>query len=174
MPESKRKTTTIVLSAVAAMFILAFASFPLYNLFCKVTGYGGTTQRADQASTQVGTKTITVEFNSDIAPDLGWHFKPEQRSVKVKTGENKLAFYSSENYTDKAITGMATYNVVPQQAGIYFNKIHCFCFDEQTLAAGEKVDMPVSFYIDPEIEKDPDLKDVDTITLSYTFFKVDN
>ncbi len=153
------------------MFAFAFAAFPLYNLFCKVTGYGGTPRIAEQKATAIGKKILTVRFNADIAPDLSWKFTPLQSQIEALTGENKMAFFMAENTSDKPITGVASFNVTPDIAAQYFNKIECFCFIKQTLKPGEKVQMPVSFFIDPAIEKDLDLKDINTITLSYTFFK---
>lgn len=161
-----------MVSVVAGMFLLAYASVPLYRMFCSITGFGGTPKVAQTASETVGTKVLTVRFNSDTDPSLPWNFKPEQRQVEVKTGEQKLIFFSAENSSDHPVKGMATYNVTPDRAGQYFNKIQCFCFNEQVLQAGQKVSMPVSFFIDPAIEKDPYLRNVNTITLSYTFFKV--
>ncbi|PIR39220.1 MAG: cytochrome c oxidase assembly protein [Alphaproteobacteria bacterium CG11_big_fil_rev_8_21_14_0_20_39_49] len=179
MQESKdnnnnNKTAIKVVSLVLGMFLLAFASFPIYNLFCKITGYGGTPLTSDELTAsklQVGGRTINVRFNSDIMKDVPWKFSPLQKEVSVKTGENKLVFYTAENTSDSAVKGMATYNVTPAKASEYFFKVQCFCFNEQTLSANEKVEMPVSFYIDPEIENDPYMNDVKTITLSYTFFK---
>ncbi len=153
------------------MFCLAYASVPLYSLFCKVTGYGGTTQTAKALPKTIGNRKITILFNSDIEPKLNWEFKPLQRGMQVTTGESRLAFYYAKNLNKKTITGTATYNVTPNKAGIYFNKIECFCFTEQSLNANEEATFPVSFFIDPEIENDPYMSDVDTITLSYTFFE---
>ena len=153
------------------MLCFSFAAVPFYSLFCKVTGFGGTTQHALKASESVGSKMITVRFNSDVAPDVPWVFKPEQVSVQVKTGENKLVFYYAENLTEEPFDGMAIYNVTPHKAGKYFNKVHCFCFERQTLKPKEQVIMPVSFFIDPDIETDRETRRVNTITLSYTFFK---
>lgn len=153
------------------MLAMAYASVPLYRLFCQKTGYGGTTQVAKDPSTKVVDRVITVRFNADVHRDLPWHFRPLQTEIKVKIGENALAYYESENRSDKPISGMATYNVTPDKAGIYFNKIACFCFEEQVLSPQEKVEMPVQFFIDPDFADDPDLKDVHTITLSYTFFR---
>ncbi|MCE2509813.1 MAG: cytochrome c oxidase assembly protein [Alphaproteobacteria bacterium] len=155
---------------VAGMTGLSFASVPLYRLFCQVTGFGGTTQTADAAPDAVSDRRITVRFNADIAPDLPWAFQPVQRKVTVRVGEEKLAFYEATNRSKETLTGTAVFNVTPLKAGPYFSKIHCFCFDEQQLKPGESADMPVSFFIDPEILKDPNLEDVETITLSYTFF----
>lgn len=174
MTETKthRKTLFSLVAVVAGMFMLAYASVPLYQLFCKVTGTGGTTQVADAAPEKMGERVMKIEFNADTDPNLPWQFKPEQRRVSVTTGEQKLAFFSAENASDKAVKGTATYNVTPAKAGIYFNKVQCFCFNEQVLQPGQKVMMPVSFFVDPEIENDPNLRGVKTITLSYTFFKV--
>ncbi len=156
---------------MATMFGLAYASFPLYKLFCQITGYGGTPQIAADFSEYVGDRIIKVRFNADVAPNLPWIFKPLQKEIEVKVGENKMAFFMAENKSDRPIKGMATYNVTPDKAGYYFNKVQCFCFDEQILQPYEKVEMPVSFYIDPEIEGDIDADDVKTVTLSYTFFE---
>lgn len=152
------------------MLMLAYASVPLYRLFCQVTGYGGTTREAKQAPQKISDRTINIEFNTDIDPALNWEFKPGERSHKVKVGQKALTYFVAHNRENKSVTGRAVYNVVPFKAGEYFNKIQCFCFTEQTLAAGQKVDMPVSFFIDPAILNDPDMDDVKTITLSYTFF----
>ena len=154
------------------MLMLAYASFPLYNLFCKVTGYGGTVQVVNLSAPYKGTKEIIIKFDANVLPELPWKFYPKQKDVKLKVGENALVFYYAENLSDEDIIGTSVYNVTPSKAGIYFNKIHCFCFEEQLLKAGEKVLMPVSFFIDPELENDPDLDDTSTITLSYSFFKV--
>ena len=157
---------------VAGMLVLAFASAPLYRLFCQVTGYGGTTQRAASAPAETGTRTITVRFNADVASqDLGWEFKPSQNAIRTVTGEEHLAFYRVRNTGTAPTVGVATFNVTPHKAGPYFQKIACFCFSEQELKPGESMDMPVSFFVDPAIEKDPNLRDVTTITLSYTFFR---
>lgn len=170
-PQRKNTKTALKIGAIAlAMLGLTYASFPLYNLFCKVTGYGGTPQQVDENSQTQGENMLTVRFNADTDPALAWKFKPLQKQVQVKTGENKLIFYEAENVADKAITGMATYNITPERAAYYFSKVQCFCFEQQTLQPHEKVEMPVSFYIDPEIEEDPDTRNIDTVTLSYTFF----
>ena len=154
------------------MICLTYAAFPLYNLFCKVTGYGGTPQRVEERQTHVmGEKTMTVRFNADTESKLPWTFKPEQQHITLQTGEEKLAVYSAVNRSDAPITGVATFNVTPEKAAIYFNKIQCFCFEEQTLQPNESVKMPVSFYIDPAIETDPNTKEISTVTLSYTFFE---
>ena len=168
---NNKKTAITILMMVAGMFAFAFAAFPLYSLFCKVTGYGGTPKIATESATELGSRIMKVRFNADTSKDVPWQFKPLQNSVTVRTGENKLIFYTSENTSNEAFTGVATFNVTPDIAAKYFNKIQCFCFNNQTLEPGEKVQMPVSFYIDPAIEQNLDLKGIDTVTLSYTFFK---
>ena len=155
---------------VLAMFCLVYAAFPLYSLFCKVTGYGGAPQVAETDSILLGKKIFTVRFNADVNTHLPWFFLPEEKSVQVRTGKTRLIFYQAKNLSEQPLTGVATYNVTPDKAGLYFNKIACFCFENQRLEPGEVVDMPVSFFIDPAIENDPDLKHIDTITLSYSFF----
>lgn len=169
--KQNKKTAITVIMLVFGMFCFAFAAFPLYNIFCKATGFGGTPKTDSQLSQQLGNRIMTVRFNADIAKDLPWNFLPLQAQIDVTTGENKLAFFSAQNTSDQKITGISSFNVTPSQAGKYFNKIQCFCFEKQTLQPGEKVKMPVSFYIDPAIENDLDLKSVKSITLSYTFFK---
>ena len=164
------KLAVNALALVVAMVCLTYASVPLYRLFCQVTGFGGTTQQGLKAPGAVGEGEITILFNADIDPALNWSFKPGERQVRVKIGENGLTHYVAENKDDAPVTGHAVYNVVPHGAGRYFVKIHCFCFENQTLKPRQKVNMPVSFYIDPEILNDPEMKDVTTITLSYTFF----
>jgi cytochrome c oxidase assembly protein subunit 11 len=162
----------VLLAGVVAAFVgLAYASVPLYRMFCQVTGYGGTTQVAEAAPAAVGTRKVTVRFNADVNRDLPWGFQPVQREMTVAVGEQSLAFFQATNRSSRPITGTATFNVTPMKAGAYFDKIQCFCFSEQTLAAGQTVDMPVSFFVDPSIAQDPDMDDVSTITLSYTFFR---
>ena len=156
---------------VCAMAGLAFASAPLYRLFCQVTGYGGTTQIAEAAPQQTFERRITVRFNADVNPKLPWNFEPLDRAVTLRIGEPGLAFYRAMNLTDRTVSGTATFNVTPLKAGQYFNKTQCFCFDEQHLEAGEAVEMGVSFFIDPAILEDRNLDDVTTVTLSYTFFR---
>ena len=155
---------------VAAMLGAAFASVPLYRLFCQVTGYGGTTQRAEQAPAAVSDRTIVVRFDANIANGIGWAFRPEQRQVTVRLGELDKVNFLAENRSGADETGQAGFNVTPSAAGRFFNKIACFCFTEQTLKAGEKVEMPVTFFVDPAILDDPDNRFTDTITLSYTFY----
>jgi cytochrome c oxidase assembly protein subunit 11 len=174
-PASRRAHRRIALSLtllVAVMTGLAFASAPLYRLFCAATGYGGTTQRAAAPSGDVRAQSITVRFDANTSTALTWDFRPEQREITVKVGENSLAFYRAVNRGQAPLTGSATFNVTPEIAGSYFNKVECFCFTEQTLAPGEAADFPVSFFIDPAILSDPDAKNLTEITLSYTFFRV--
>jgi len=170
---SNRRVATVCVAVVAAMTGLAFASAPLYDLFCRTTGFAGTPQRVEAAPgpmAQPG-RLITVRFNADIAGDMPWQFQPVQREVKVVPGEETLIFYRASNPTSQAVTGTATFNVTPDKAGPYFDKIACFCFTEQRLEAGQTVDMPVSFFVDPAMLKDPKTRDIRSITLSYTFFR---
>lgn len=164
--------TFALISLLLSMILLTFAAAPIYNLFCKVTGFGGTTQRSYELSRIKGKRDIIVKFDANVEPALPWKFIPKQNSVTVKPGENALIFYYSENLSKDDIVGTAVYNVMPSKAGKYFNKIHCFCFEEQLLNAGEKAMMPVSFFLSPELEQDPDMDDVGSITLSYSFFKI--
>lgn len=151
---------------------LTASAVPIYRLFCQVTGYGGTTQRAEGRDlVAVGDREFHVRFDSTVQPDLPWTFHPEQKEVALKVGENRLIYYKAVNNSDKTITGQAVFNVTPAKAGPYFVKIECFCFTEQTLKPGEAVDMPVTFYIDPQVGEDPNMGEVKTITLSYTFFE---
>ena len=170
----KTLTVAALVSVVVGMLGLTAAAVPLYRLFCQVTGYGGTTQRAAAAPDQGLDRTITVRFNADVDPDLLWSFQPEQRQIEVRIGEQSLAYYRARNRSDHPVVGQAVYNVTPFKAGPYFDKIACFCFDEQVLGPGEEVDMPVSFYVDPEILNDPDTRNMHTITLSYTFFLIED
>jgi cytochrome c oxidase assembly protein subunit 11 len=163
-------TALLLTGVIAGMLGLTAAAVPLYRLFCQVTGYGGTTQVAEQAPEAIADRTITVRFNADVDPALPWAFAPEQGQMEVRPGEQSLAFYRARNRSERPIVGQAVYNVTPYKAGRYFSKIACFCFEEQVLQPGEEVDMPVSFYVDPAILSDPDTQDVRTITLSYTFF----
>ena len=153
------------------MFGLAFASVPLYDLFCRVTGFGGTTQQNDSNDVEVIDRVMKIRFNADISPKLKWRFKPDQKEITVKVGESALASFTAENISDEPLTGTAVYNVTPLKAGAYFVKVQCFCFDLQLLEPGKKISMPVSFYVDPDIINDDNLDEVKTITLSYTFFR---
>jgi cytochrome c oxidase assembly protein subunit 11 len=157
-------------AVIAGMVGLTAASVPLYRLFCQVTGYGGTTQRAEVVPERVAATPVTVLFNADVAPGLPWRFRPAQRRLEVLPGEQHLAFYVAENRSSEPVVGMATFNVTPHKAGAYFHKLACFCFEQQTLRPGERVEMPVSFYVDPALLDDPSTRDVREITLSYTFF----
>ena len=151
----------------------AYASVPLYRLFCQMTGFAGTTQRVTKASTEVLERIITVRFDANVGPGLSWDFQAVTPTMDVRIGENALGVYRVRNRSDKAVTGTATFNVTPDQAGGFFNKIQCFCFTEQRLEPGESVEMPVSFFIDPAIVKDVDGAQIRDITLSYTFYPVD-
>ena len=156
-----------------SMLGLAYASVPLYQMFCQVTGFGGTTQRAEAAPEKVTDKTVSVRFDANTSPVLRWKFHAVQTAMTVKVGEQNMAHYRAVNTSDKSLTGTAVFNVTPLNAGIYFNKIQCFCFTEQTLAPGESVDMPVVFFVDPDMLNDPDAVNIKEITLSYTFYPVD-
>ncbi len=174
LQRQNRKTALTVLAVVVFMAGLAFASVPLYDLFCRVTGFGGTTQVADSLPERIATeRTITVRFNADTAPSLRWTFAPEQRAIDVHPGQKGLVAYKARNYTGQPLAGTAVYNVTPPKAGKYFHKIQCFCFDEQILTSGEEMTMPVMFFIHPDIMDDRDMDEVKTITLSYTFFKTE-
>ncbi len=171
-PRNRNAVTGVTLAALAlAMVGAAYASVPLYQWFCQATGFGGTTQVASARPNKIIDRVITVRFNSDVNSKLPWRFEPEQLSMKLKLGEEHLAFYSATNRSDESITGTATFNVTPAKAGAYFNKIDCFCFTEQTLEAGKTARLPVSFFVDPEMAADRNLDDITTITLSYTFFR---
>ncbi len=160
-------------ATAAAMLGLAYASVPLYRLFCQVTGFGGTTQIAAAAPEVTSERMIAVRFDANTAASLGWKFNAVQLEMKVKLGEQAIAHYRATNTTDRQLTGTAVFNVTPVAAGIYFNKIQCFCFTEQTLKPGESADLPVVFFVDPAIAEDPDASSIDTITLSYTFYPVE-
>ena len=172
-PASNTRVAVICGSIAAGMVGMAYASVPLYAIFCQVTGFGGTTQVASGEDVKVIDQTINVAFDANVNRELDWKFVPVQTRLTMKLGEHKLAFYRAENTSDKTITGTAVFNVTPPLAGKYFNKIECFCFTEQTLKPGQVVDMPVTFYVDPEIANDKDLKKIKTITLSYTFYEAE-
>ncbi|MCB1512822.1 MAG: cytochrome c oxidase assembly protein [Hyphomicrobiaceae bacterium] len=161
----------ICLSAVGGMVGASYASVPLYRLFCQVTGYGGTTRTAvNSEGIKVIDRDITVRFDANVSPSLNLKFEPVQRSVTIKLGEVKKIAYTAENTTDKTIYGTATFNVTPQQVGAYFNKLECFCFTETVVKPGEKLDMPVVFFVDPELVDGEETRNVHTVTLSYTFY----
>jgi cytochrome c oxidase assembly protein subunit 11 len=174
--EQTRKGSRIGMTAafcavfVAAMVGMAFASVPLYRIFCSLTGYGGTTQRAKAAPQATLARTVTVRFDANVANGLGWSFRPEVRQVTVKLGEPAEVAFLAENRTMAKSAGLASFNVTPGETGAYFDKIACFCFSAQTLKAGESVRLPVVFFVDPAMVGDHELDGVDTITLSYTFF----
>ena len=169
--KGKQKTLLLVASVVFFMGALSYASVPLYKLFCQVTGYGGTTQVAQNLSDKVIDRSVTIRFDANVNPALDWKFVPAQKSIELSVGENALEFYRAENTGSAPVVGTATFNVTPAKAGIYFNNVECFCFQEQLLAPNQVIDMPVSFFIDPDMMNDPNLDDVTTITLSYTFFR---
>lgn len=172
---SGHRITAVILSGVIlGMVGLTAASVPLYRLFCQVTGYGGTTQVADDVAPGALEQTIQVRFDASVSSELPWHFQPVEREIEVRIGEEYLAFYQAVNTSDRPIVGSATFNVTPHKAGPYFSKIACFCFTEQVLQPGEAVDMPVSFFVDPAILDDANTKDLPTITLSYTFFMLED
>ena len=164
-------TVVLLVSVAAGMAGLSFASAPLYRLFCEATGFGGTTQRAAAAPTQIADAFVTVRFDAETAPGLGWEFRPLLREVRLRPGEPLEMFYRATNRGAEAVTGTATYNVTPAKSGIYFDKLQCFCFAEQRLAPGESRDMAVQFFVDPDLLTDPGTSDVRTITLSYTMFR---
>ena len=168
-----QKTVMQTLSLVVLMGGLSWASVPFYDWFCRVTGFGGVPGQVDVASDEILDQTIKVRFDGSINAGLAWGFKPVVREMELRIGETGLAFYEAYNPTSKPIAGQASYNVTPYTAGAFFEKIDCFCFQEQVLAPGERVQMPVSFYVDPEIVMDRDGKFVHTITLSYTFYQID-
>ncbi|MEM8878889.1 MAG: cytochrome c oxidase assembly protein [Pseudomonadota bacterium] len=167
---SDARVALYCLGLVATMTGAAFAAVPLYDLFCRVTGFGGTTQRAETVSDQILDQTISVRFDANVANGLPWDFAPEAREVRLKIGESGLMIYVARNTSRLANSGTASFNVTPTIAGQYFVKVECFCFTEQELQAGESMDMPVAFYVDPDIVNDPDLQELPEITLSYTFF----
>jgi cytochrome c oxidase assembly protein subunit 11 len=170
-PQNRNRNTVLWCAGAAlAMLGASFAAIPLYQEFCQATGFGGTTRRSEAAPGAVAGPTFTVRFDANVAPGLPWVFVPEQRSVTLKPGEQKIAFYRANNTSNAATAGQAVFNVQPDLAGKYFFKIACFCFTEQHLAAGQMADMPVTFYVDPKILNDPDLASVRNITLSYTFY----
>ena len=168
-----RANGVIVASCVAFVFGMvgmAYAAVPLYDMFCKVTGYNGTTKRVEQPSDVILDKTIKVTFDANTAPGLPWDFKPVQRDIELKIGETVQVAFEATNMSKKPTTGQAVFNVTPMAAGAYFNKVQCFCFTETTLQPGEKMEMPVVFFVDPEIVNTVETKGINTLTLSYTFY----
>jgi len=168
-----RKTVYSLLGVIVFMGAMAWAAVPLYDLFCRVTGYGGTTQVADTESAVVSDRIVTVRFDASTARDMPWEFRPMQREIDVRLGETALVFYEAYNPTDEVVAGTASYNVLPYTAGAYFAKIACFCFTEQVLQPGERVEMTVTFFVAPEILEDDEAYDTQEITLSYTFHVMD-
>jgi cytochrome c oxidase assembly protein subunit 11 len=166
-----RRLATAVFGVVVGMVGLSFASVPLYNLFCSVTGYNGTPQIGGAPAPGAGEQVLTVRFNANTQPNLPWRFAPEQPSVRLHVGEEAMAFYKARNLSDAPVEGISTYNVTPEVVGRYFHKTACFCFEAQTLAPGQEVDMPLSFWVDPKIAEDPNTRGIRTITVSYTFFR---
>jgi cytochrome c oxidase assembly protein subunit 11 len=162
-------TCAVIALGMAGM---SFAAVPLYRLYCQVTGYAGTTQRAEKASDVVLDRTITVHFDANVASGLPWSFEPQQKTLEVKIGDNALAFYKATNNSDQPVKGTAVFNVTPEAAGLHFNKVQCFCFTEQKLDPGQSVDMAVSFFVDPGFATDEDTKHLSELTLSYTFYPV--
>lgn len=169
---SNRRLAIVCVGFFAGMLGMAFAAVPLYDLFCRVTGYGGTTQRVDQYSKVILDRDIKVRFDANVAGGLPWDFKPVQRDVTIKIGETTQVSYQAKNVFSRPTSGRASFNVTPQLAGAYFMKVECFCFTDSELAPGETMNMPVVFYVDPEIVNVPELKNVGAITLSYTFFPI--
>jgi cytochrome c oxidase assembly protein subunit 11 len=172
-PNRKRMAFTagLAVAAVAGMTGLAFSAAPLYDAFCRITGYGGTTQTADAAPSQALERRIQVRFDSNVAPGLPIEFTPSQRTETLRIGETGLAFYRVRNLSDEPVVARATYNVTPHVAGPYFAKLECFCFQDRTLAPGEEAELPVVYFVDPEIVSDPDTREIGALTLSYTFFR---
>ena len=171
--DKNKKTALGAAIIVASMVGLSFASVPLYDWFCRVTGFGGTAAVADAGSDEVLDQTISIRFDASLTRGMPWEFKPVVRTMEIKIGETGLAFYEAYNPTSRPVAGSASYNVYPYSAGGFFTKIDCFCFEEQILQPGERVQMPVTFYVDPDIVDDPDGKAIHSITLSYTFYEID-
>jgi cytochrome c oxidase assembly protein subunit 11 len=178
--DRNRRVGLIMVLVALAMLGLGFAAVPLYRLFCQVTGFAGTTQRASESQAvdaaqfarSAGAPTISVRFDAEVERGMPWTFTPLQTTQTIQIGERSMALFMAQNNSDKPVTGSATFNVVPEQTGSYFNKIQCFCFTQQTLKPHEAVRMPVIYFVDPKILDDPDTKDIQQITLSYTFHEV--
>ena len=173
LEDNKKKTVFKLVGVILVMGSLAWASVPLYDLFCRVTGWGGATDVAEAAMDQPLDEMVTVRFDASREAGMPWEFRPEQKKVKLRIGQEGLAFYEAHNPTDRPIAGTASFNVAPYSAGAYFSKIQCFCFEMQVLEPGQTVSMPVTFFVEPEILDDPDARFVKTITLSYTFHETD-
>lgn len=177
LAQKNRRSAMLAVLAALGMLALGFAAVPLYRIFCQVTGFGGTTMRvseAEAATVAVAGKTMSIRFDANTSPALPWSFRPEHPTDTVAVGARDMTVYLATNLSDKPVTGTATFNVTPAQAGRYFSKIQCFCFTNQTLQPGQTMRMPVLFFVDPAILDDPDADDVEEITLSYTFFPVDS
>jgi len=168
-----RKTVIPLVGVILGMAAMTWAAIPLYDAFCRVTGFGGTTQVSDAGSDRVLDRTVTIRFDASTVRDMPWEFRPAQTTMEIRIGETALAFYEAFNPTDWVVAGTASYNVAPFSVGGYFTKVDCFCFTEQVLQPGERVQMPVTFYVDPEIVDDPETERVNTITLSYTFYETE-
>lgn len=171
--DPKVRTLTKLVGVVVVMGALAWASVPFYDWFCRVTGFSGITGVADAGADRILDRTIKIRFDSNTERGMAWEFEPAQREMELRIGETGLAFYEAHNPTDRPIAGQASYNVTPYEAGGFFDKIECFCFTEQVLQPGERVMMPVTFFVDPAIVEDRDAKYTHTITLSYTFYEID-
>jgi cytochrome c oxidase assembly protein subunit 11 len=170
LARATRRTALICVGVVTFMTAAAFAAVPLYDLFCRVTGFGGTPMVRAENTTRLSDRRITVRFDANVAPNLPWRFVAEETTVDLRLGETRIVSYKVTNTSDRPTTGMATFNVQPAQSGAYFVKIQCFCFNEHTLQPGETMEAPVVFYVDPEIEQNAELKKLKSITLSYTYF----
>jgi cytochrome c oxidase assembly protein subunit 11 len=166
-----RRTALTAFSVVAGMVGVSFAAVPLYDLFCRVTGFGGTPMVDGRPAPGAGEFAVTVRFNANTQPNLPWRFEPAQRAVDLRVGEEGMGFYRARNLSAAPATGISTYNVTPEVVGKYFHKTACFCFEEQTLAPGQEVDMPLTFWVDPRIATDPNTRGIRTITVNYTFFR---
>jgi cytochrome c oxidase assembly protein subunit 11 len=171
-PAQNTRTAILAGSIAVTMLGLAFAAVPLYRLFCQVTGFNGTTMRATVAPEKLLDRQVTVRFDANVAAGLPWRFEPEVRTMTVRLGETAMVNYRATNLSNATAMGNSTYNVVPEQAGAFFNKLQCFCFTDQPLAAGETILMPVQFFVDPAMARDKDGRRIETITLSYTFYPV--
>lgn len=167
------RTVAMLVGVVVTMGALSWAAVPFYDWFCRVTGFGGTTQVSQTTSDEVLDEVVRVRFDANVDSNLGWTFRPMQTRMDLKIGESGLAFYEAVNTSDEPLTGTASYNVAPEVSGYYFIKVECFCFTEQTLQPGESIEMPVSFYVDPDLVRDRDSSHVRDITLSYTFHRTE-
>ena len=172
-PDANKRLVWRLLAVVVVMGALSWVAVPFYSWFCQVTGFAGTTQVATQGADRILERTVRVRFDANVMPDLGWTFRPLQTEMTVRLGETAMAYYEAVNVSDQTVTGSATYNVAPDGAGYFFEKIECFCFTEQTLAPGERIEMPLTFFVSPDMVDDRDAGHIRDITLSYTFFRQD-